>query len=102
MPRNIGNRSLRERFFGFVFHKFNDNFEISQLKATIEREEKNLDGRKIAAAKYQRYATMFERYPTIKKQSLEMAEIEMEAIPKIQQHIDYLKSELVEELLKEQ
>ena len=98
--RNISNRSLRQRFFGFLSHSYNDNFEISQLVATIQREEKNLEKRKSAVAKYQRYAVLYSRWPNIKDQALEMAKIEAEAVPHIEKHISYLKVELAEEYKK--
>ena len=100
MARNMDNRSLRERFFGFVFHGYNDNFDIRQLKAAIAREEKNLEGRQAAVAKYERYAVLYAKYPTIRDQSLQMATVEREAIPQITKHLNYLRAELKEEEAK--
>ena len=96
--RNIGNRNLRQRFFGWVIPGFNDNFNISHLKARIASEEKNLLNRQKAVAKYERYAEAFTG--KMKKNSIQMANIEREAIPKIREHIAYLQSELAEEIEK--
>lgn len=93
--RNISNRSLRTRFFGFIIPGYNDNFNISHLKARIESEEKNLLNRAKAVAKYERCAQLFKGQ--MKKQSLEMAKIESEAIPQIKLHITYLREQLAEE-----
>ncbi len=95
--RNIGNRNLRQRFFGWVIPGFNDNFNISHLTARIVSEQKNLEGRYKAVAKYERFAELYKDYKSIREQSLEMAKIEREAIPHIQKHIEYLQKELQEE-----
>lgn len=100
MPRNMDNRSLRERFFGWIRPRGNDNFDIRQLEATIKSEEKNLLGRQKAVAKYERYAIIYAKYPTIKAQALQMAQVEREAVPKIVEHLDYLRAELAEERAK--
>lgn len=95
--RNISNRSLRQRFFGWIRPSVNDNFNISHLLARIASEQKNLEGRYKAVAKYERFAELYKKHKTIRDQSLEMAKIEREALPHIQKHIEYLQKELQEE-----
>ena len=98
-----GKRGLGKRFFGFVMHRYNDNFEISQLKETIRVERKNLQGRRDAVAKYNKLIALYKRLnnETITKQAVKMLMIEEDAIPQIQYHIDYLEDQLEEEYRKE-
>ncbi len=100
MSRNMDNRTLRQRFFGWIKPSGNDNFEISQLEATIEMEQKNLVGRLTAVAKYKRYAKLFKRWPKLHDQAIQMMKVEEESIPHIRNHIEYLQEELAEEYEK--
>ena len=97
MRRNISNRSLRQRFFGWIRPSVNDNFNISHLLARIANEKQNLEGRYKAVSKYERFAELYKNHILIRDQSLEMAKIEREALPYIQKHIEYLEKELLEE-----